>query len=209
MIAIIDYGMGNLRSIQNMFGRIGVQSFITSTNEDVANATKLVLPGVGAFGKAMERIKQMDVISVLKDRVLDSKIPILGICLGMQLLSKCSQEGGKHPGLGFIDAETVRFDFSTHATELKLPHMGWNEIECRRSSPLTNNLEDASRFYFVHSYHVRCHDEEDIVATARYGIDFISIIQHGNIFGVQFHPEKSHKFGMKLLENFVNIAEGD
>jgi len=205
MIAIIDYGMGNLKSIQNMFGRIGVEAVIASSRELISTAEKLVLPGVGAFGNAVARLNDMELSSILQERVVEFNVPILGICLGMQLLSRRSLEGGEHAGLGFIDAETVRLDYSISDKGLKVPHMGWNEIEAQKESPLTEGLEKDSRFYFVHSYHVSCHNHEDIVATTRYGIDFVSMIQHENIFGVQFHPEKSHWFGMKVLENFAKL----
>lgn len=209
MIAIIDYGMGNLKSIQNMFGRIGVEADISSSREMISSAEKLVLPGVGAFGNAMSRLNDMEITFILQERVIEWKIPILGICLGMQLLSQRSQEGGEHAGLGFLDAETIRFDFSTNDKPLKVPHMGWNEIEVRKQSPLTKSLEVDSRFYFVHSYHVNCHIKESIVATTHYGFDFVSMIQHENIFGVQFHPEKSHRFGMRVLENFAKLGTSE
>lgn len=205
MVVIIDYSIGNLKSIQNMFGRIGVESFISADMDLIGKADKIVLPGVGAFGVAIDRLKEMGIEEIIKERVLEYKIPILGICLGMQLLSNRSEEGGQHEGLGFVDAEVVRFDFSEIDPALKIPHMGWNQIEIQRQSPLTDGLEMDSRFYFVHSYHVNCNSDEDVVATAHYGIDFAAMIQHENIFGVQFHPEKSHRFGMKVLENFVKL----
>jgi imidazole glycerol-phosphate synthase subunit HisH len=202
MVTIIDYGMGNLGSIQNMFKRIGVESEITSDPVKIGKATKLLLPGVGAFDAAMERIASSGLQPILNSKVLDEKTPVLGICLGMQLLTRSSEEGVL-PGLNWIDANTRRFKFES--SSLKVPHMGWNRIYGVNDSPLTRDLPPEPRFYFVHSYHVCANNNNNVVATTHYGIDFHSIIQHNNIFGAQFHPEKSHLFGMKLLENFASI----
>lgn len=202
MITIVDYGMGNLGSIQNMFKRIKVESEITREVGAIARAKKILLPGVGAFDAAMQKIETAGLLPVLNQKVLHDKVPTFGICLGMQLLTKSSEEG-KLPGLGWINARTVKFNFSNNS--LKIPHMGWNTVNVRRESPLINDLPDESRFYFVHSYYVSCAQESDVLTTTYYGADFHSIIQHDNIFGAQFHPEKSHKFGMKILENFARI----
>ena len=204
MIVIIDYGMGNLGSIHNMLNRIGAPSEITSDPRKIGLADKLILPGVGAFDRAVQSLNRLDLLPVLNERVLDRKVPILGICLGMQLLSLRSEEG-ELPGLGWIDAETVRFAFEGENAALKIPHMGWNTIEVRRSSPILDDRHEDSRFYFVHSYHVRCADEANVLATTRYGIEFHAAVIRGNIMGTQFHPEKSHKFGLKLLKNFTDI----
>jgi glutamine amidotransferase len=202
MITIIDYGMGNLGSIQNMFKRIKVESEITGDIDRIAAAKKILLPGVGAFDAAMERIESSGLKEVLNKKALEEKVPSMGICLGMQLLSRSSEEGVL-PGLGWIDAQTVKFDLNDPA--LKVPHMGWNRVHLQHQSPLIKDLPEEPRFYFVHSFHVQCNNEADVLTTTHYGIDFHSIIQHENIFGAQFHPEKSHKFGMKLLENFARI----
>lgn len=204
MIAIIDYGMGNLGSIHNMLNRIGAPSVITSDPRKIVSADKLILPGVGAFDRAMESLDRLGLLPILNDKVLERKVPILGICLGMQLLSRRSEEGDMK-GLGWIDAETVRFAFEGENAALKIPHMGWNTIEVKRSSPILDDRHEESRFYFVHGYHVRCADEANVLATTRYGIVFHSAVIQGNIMGTQFHPEKSHKFGLKLLKNFTDM----
>ena len=203
MITIIDYGMGNLGSIRNMFKRIGVSSEISGDKETIATAKKILLPGVGAFDAAMERIALSGLLEVLNTKVLTEKIPVLGICLGMQLLTKSSEEGIL-PGLGWIDATTIRFRFPEEEL-LKVPHMGWNRVYEANASALIADLPAEPRFYFVHSYYVQASLPEDVLMTTPYGKDFHSVIQHDNIYGAQFHPEKSHKFGMKLLENFARI----
>jgi len=204
VIAIIDYGMGNLGSIYNMLNRIGVRSVVSSDPGEIALAEKLILPGVGAFDRAMQSLERLGLLPVLNERVLVNKVPFLGICLGMQLLSLRSEEG-ELPGLGWIDAETVRFVLDEENATLKIPHMGWNTIEVKRRSPILDDRYDGSRFYFVHSYHVRCADDANVLATARYGILFHAAVIRDNIMGTQFHPEKSHKFGLKLLRNFSEI----
>lgn len=206
MIVIVDYGMGNLRSIQNMLKYIGIDSRISSDIEAIREATKLILPGVGAFDNAIRNIEKLHLRDILLTKALNEKTPILGICLGLQLFAKCSEEGSL-PGLGLIDAETVRFKFAGGNGELKIPHMGWNEIAIQNNSRLFDGLSDAARFYFVHSYHLKCTDERDIEATTFHGYNFVSAIERENIYGVQFHPEKSHRFGMKVLKNFAEISE--
>ena len=203
MITIIDYGMGNLGSISNMFKRIGVESEVTSDKEKIAAAKKILLPGVGAFDAAMERINEGGFREILDRKVLLEKVPVLGICLGMQLLTNSSEEG-KIPGLGWIPAKTTRFTFSQD-TKLKVPHMGWNRVYEKNPGLLIKDLPPEPRFYFVHSYYVMAEDEKHVLTTTTHGVEFNSIIQKENIFGAQFHPEKSHKFGMKLLENFARI----
>ena len=202
MITIINYGMGNLGSIQNMFKRIGVPSKISSDINEISKAEKILLPGVGAFGAAMSLLKDKNMIDVLNYKVLDKKIPLLGICLGMQLITNSSEEGNVK-GLGWVNAETKKFHFQDNS--LKIPHMGWNFINIKENSTLVQNLDNASKFYFVHSYYVECANPENVVATTFHGNNFHSIIQNENIFGAQFHPEKSHKFGMQLLTNFSKI----
>jgi glutamine amidotransferase len=203
MITIIDYGMGNLGSILNMFKRIGVESEISGDLGKIADATKILLPGVGAFDAAMERINAAGFKEILNRKALQEKVPVLGICLGMQLLTDSSEEG-KLPGLGWIPGKTVKFSFE-NGSKLKVPHMGWNLVNEKHSGALIENLPPEPRFYFVHSYYVKANDPLNVLATTTHGVEFDSIIQRENILGAQFHPEKSHKFGMKLLENFARI----
>lgn len=201
MIAIVDYGMGNLGSIQNMLKRIGAQVTITKDSAKIGAADKIILPGVGAFDSAMENLNKLGLTQILNDLVLEKRKPILGICLGMQLMTKRSDEGHT-PGLGWLDAETVRFENGP----LRVPHMGWNTVDVKRADPLFKDMYEEPRFYFVHSYYVKCADESDILTSTRYGIDFCSSFVRGNIRGVQYHPEKSHKFGMLLLKNFAELV---
>lgn len=198
MIVIIDYGMGNLGSIANMIKKVGSQCIITSDLEKIKNATKLILPGVGSFDNGMKNLKELGMIEVLNQKILIEKTPILGICLGMQLMTKSSEEGSL-PGLEWIDARTEKFV----SDNLKIPHMGWNIIRHQKESKLFDALEDEKRFYFVHSYRVSCNHKEDILTHTNYTQDFVSSFEKENIIGVQFHPEKSHKFGMSLIKNFV------
>lgn len=203
MIVIIDYGIGNLASVLNMFKKIDAKDVIVSNDKEViAKATKLVLPGVGAFDSGMSNLESSGLIPLLNKKVLEDKVPILGICLGMQLLTKKSEEGIK-PGLGWIDAETIKFNFDPEL-KLKVPHMGWNYIKVNKKNPLIDS-ETKSRFYFVHSYYVKCFDQSQSLATSNFGIDFTCMVNKNNIYGAQFHPEKSLKFGMKLLENFSKL----
>lgn len=205
MIIIIDYGMGNLGSILNMLKKISAPAKVSSDLQEIDSANKLILPGVGAFDTAMKRLGELEMIDLLNDKVLTHKTPTLGVCLGMQLLTKGSEEGIL-PGLGWIDAETIRFSFDPKQSHLKIPHMGWNTVKICREGALFQGLNDEAQFYFVHSYHVVCHQTEDILATTNHGYDCVSALQRGNIMGAQFHPEKSHKFGMKLLKNFAELA---
>lgn len=201
MVTIIDYGMGNLGSIVNMIKKIGGDSILTSDKSAIEKAQKLILPGVGAFDNGMKHINELEITELLNKKVLTEKVPIIGICLGMQLLTKGSEEGIL-PGLGWVDAETIKFKSDS---SIRIPHMGWNTVKVMKPNPLINNDDPDTRFYFVHSYYVKCHQPEDILLTTNYGIEFTSGLQHGNIWGVQFHPEKSHKFGMRLLTNFLAI----
>jgi glutamine amidotransferase len=201
MITIVDYGMGNLGAIHNMFKRIGVPSIITDDLGTIDKAQKILLPGVGAFDAAMKRINETGLRAILDRKAQLEKIPILGICLGMQLLTRSSDEG-QLPGLGWIAAETKRF---AAAPNLKVPHMGWNLVTKPQPSPLTENLPGDARFYFVHSYYVTVDDPHHSILKTTYGHAFDAAIQRDNIFGAQFHPEKSHKFGMQLLSDFARI----
>lgn len=205
MIIIVDYGMGNLGSVVNMLKKIGVQARVSSCVEEIDDADKLILPGVGAFDTGMLRLKELGLIDVLNRKVLGKKTPIIGFCLGMQLLTKRSEEGTL-PGLGWIDGETIRFRFGPGNSHLKIPHMGWNTVLVHRHGALFGGMNQEARFYFVHSYHIVCDRQEDVIATTNYGYDFVSVVQRENIMGTQFHPEKSHKFGIKLFKNFVEYA---
>ena len=183
-----------------MLRKLGYDSLITNTIEDIERADKLILPGVGAFDKGMQNLKSLGLIPVL-DRKVKNGTPILGICLGYQLLSKSSEEGAVEAGLGWIDAETIKFKFEDNS--IRVPHMGWNSLKNTEKSILFKGIVDDNRFYFVHSYYVRCNDESIKAAETDYAGDFTSAIEKNNIFGVQFHPEKSHKHGMIVLKNFA------
>lgn len=201
MIAIVDYGMGNLYSVKNMLKYLGYDSDVTNEALRIEAADKLILPGVGNFGKAMEVIRQSGLLEVLNHKVLEEKTPILGICLGMQLLLGHSEEGDCD-GLGWIPGEVKKFDLPDHP-ELKIPHMGWDYIEIQKESPLFAGSAGGERYYFVHSYYAMCQNRADAAATTEYGIRFDSVVQRDNIYGTQFHPEKSHRFGMEILGNFA------
>ncbi len=205
MIVIVDYGMGNLGSILNMLRRVGAEAMVSSRVADIESAAKLVLPGVGSFDAGMRRLRELGLVDVLSEKVLRLKTPTLGVCLGMQLLTTSSEEGTE-PGLGWIEARTVRFRFEGEQSRLKIPHMGWNTVTIRKKANLFAGMDDQSRFYFVHSYHVVCDDPEDVAATTEYGYEFVSAVERGNITGAQFHPEKSHRFGMKVYTNFVSAC---
>ena len=202
---IVDYGMGNLGSIQNMIRKAGFRSILSSDIQDIRQAEKLILPGVGAFDAGMTRLNELGLVTALEERVIRDKVPILGICLGLQLFSNKSEEGVKRR-LGWIDADTARFRFENGSGSLKIPHMGWNTVQTTRESRLFRFLPEDARFYFVHSYHVLCGRKDDEVLKTRYGYDFTSAVEHDNIYGVQFHPEKSHKFGMRMLKNFLELT---
>ncbi len=205
MITIVDYGMGNLGSIKNMFKYIGVEATIESDVDKIKNASKILLPGVGSFDTAMKKINESDLKEVLNEKALKEQVPVLGICLGMQLLTNSSEEGSL-AGLGWIDAKTMSFK-NRIDKKYRIPHMGWNIVNKSNVSLLTNGFEefDETRFYFVHSYFVKVENEKNSILKTSYGVEFDSAIQKDNIYGAQFHPEKSHKFGMKFFENFARI----
>lgn len=203
MIAIINYGLGNLASIKNMCKRLGIDAVITSSIDEIKNASHLLLPGVGHFKKGMANLNESGLRGVITEQVIDNKKPILGICLGAQLLTKHSEEGDVD-GLGWVDARTVRFDTSKLG-RLPVPHMGWSDIKLKKSCTLWDDLPEHQRFYFVHAYHFNFEREDEITATCNYGYEFACAFQKDNIYGAQFHPEKSHKFGMKVLENFNKV----
>ena len=201
---IIDYGIGNLASIKNMLKKIGVDSIITSNKEEIANAEKLILPGVGSFDYGMEALNSLGITEILQKKALENKTPILGICLGAQLMGNSSEEG-KLPGLGLINMVVKKFDATQLPASYKIPHYGWNHIKIRKDSELFSGFDDDARFYFIHSYHFVQDNAEDILASTNYGYEFVSAFQRDNIMGVQFHPEKSHKYGLRLLENFTKM----
>jgi glutamine amidotransferase len=203
MIVIVDYNVGNLGSILNMLKKIGSPAVISSKSDTILQADKLILPGVGAFDNGMSKLHEFGLIPVLQNKIKNNRTPVLGICLGMQLMTNGSEEG-KLPGLGWIDARTTRFKHDP-SKNIKVPHMGWNTIIQKKESQLFYKMQADPRFYFVHSYHVVCNRESDVLTVTSYGYDFVSSFQQGNIFGVQFHPEKSHNFGMILLKNFAEM----
>jgi len=203
MIAIIDYGLGNLGSVLNMFLKVGAQAKIVRAPEEILEAEKLVLPGVGSFDAAMSRISDAGLPEVLNTLVLEKEVPIIGICLGMQLLIDGSEEG-KLPGFGWIKGKA--YNFSERITSnLKVPHMGWNSVTITKQCSLTRGFNEDPRFYFVHSYFVIAEDAAHSFMNCSYGIEFNAAVNKGNIFGAQFHPEKSHRFGMQLLRNFADL----
>lgn len=205
MITIIDYQMGNLGAILNMLKKIGADAMATMKVQDIEKAEKFILPGVGAFDNGVTNLQTLGILPALRQKVLIEKIPILGICLGMQLLTERSEEGIL-PGLSWIEGKTIRFRINQKATNLKVPHMGWNTLTLKQESTLFKDFDEYGQFYFIHSYHILCNNQEDVLAETHHGYNFISAVQKENIFGVQFHPEKSHKYGMRILRNFVEIV---
>jgi imidazole glycerol-phosphate synthase subunit HisH len=203
MIAVVDYGMGNVRSICNAIEWHGHEAVLTADQKVMDDASHLVLPGVGAFGDAMKNIVSRGLQEILQRQVIEKGKPFLGICLGLQLLAKNSEEHGHHKGLGWLDAEVVKFELPDK--KLKIPHMGWNDITVRKSHALFNMLKgNELSFYFVHSYYINCRNPEDVLATCEYGIEFTAAIARNNIVATQFHPEKSQDNGMQVLGNFLN-----
>jgi len=202
-IVILDYGMGNLGSIQNMLQYLGEDAVITSELSVIEKADKLILPGVGSFDAGMAQLESAGMMGLLKEMVDNRNKPILGVCLGMQLMTKGSEEG-KSEGLGWLDASTHKFDFSQESG-LRVPHMGWNHISVTRAHELVADLDEEPRYYFVHSYYISANNPADVIATASHGHTFVAIMSKDNIMGCQFHPEKSHRYGMMLLKNFAKI----
>jgi len=202
MITIIDYGMGNLRSVQKAFERVGAQAVVINNPEALQDADALVLPGVGAFGDAMTNLRAAGLVGPILSAVGEGK-PLLGICLGMQLLFEESEEMGCHQGLGLLPGRVRRF-----AEGLKVPHIGWNQIHIRRPCPLLTGVRDGSFAYFVHSYYADPAEEEIVVAVTDYGPGFASVVAQGRVFGIQFHPEKSQDVGLRILRNFVSLVAG-
>ncbi len=204
MICIIDYGMGNLNSILNMLKKIRVKAVISSNATEIKKAEKLILPGVGAFDNGMKNLHEKGLVPILEEKVINQKTPILGICLGMHLFMNKSDEG-ERPGLGWLDADVVKFKPEYDGQKFRVPHMGWNTIEKVKEHPLLSNMPEETRFYFVHSYYVQCRENRDILCKTLYGKPFTSGTAKENIFGLQFHPEKSHKFGMQILTNYSSM----
>ena len=202
-IVIIDYGMGNLRSVLNKFKRLNIPAEISSDSKVIEKAGKLILPGVGHFANGVKKLKEYSLWDILNQIVLKDKVPILGICLGMQLFAKHSEEGDVE-GFGWLDAKVKRFEI-IDKIKWKVPHMGWNSLEQHKDSILFKDVKKDSLFYFVHSYHIVCNGGNNILATTNYDYNFVSAVEKGNIYGTQFHPEKSHDWGAKILENFANL----
>ncbi|MGH2358610.1 MAG: imidazole glycerol phosphate synthase subunit HisH [Candidatus Limnocylindria bacterium] len=211
-LVVVNSGIGNLGAIPNMLHRIGAEAVISDDPEVIEAADKLILPGVGAFDAAAGRLRELELVAVLNRKVLEQHTPVLGLCLGMQLLAEESEEG-RLPGLGWIPGRVRRFRFDpaddrAHAgagRSLRVPHMGWNYVRAAAPTPLLEGLADHPRFYFAHSYYLACDDDADAVGLTTYGIPFASVVQRGNVYGAQFHPEKSHRFGLRFLENFVAL----
>lgn len=203
MIVVVDYGAGNIGSVLNMIRKVGGQAVASSNADELYRARKILLPGVGSFDNAMRKLENLGLVDPLR-KCAASDVPLFGICLGMQLLSHGSEEGSL-PGLGLIPGRVRQFQFDAEQSSLKIPHMGWNQVTASKSHPLSVGLETGARFYFVHSYHFECEDPADELFKTHYGYDFSSGVQRGNVMGVQFHPEKSHRFGMQLFKNFIGL----
>jgi imidazole glycerol-phosphate synthase subunit HisH len=201
MICIIDYGVGNLNSILNMFKRAGAQAAISSDEKDLLKADKLLLPGMGHFDNCMQKLNESGLRAVIEQKALIEKIPVLGICVGLQMYMSSSEEG-EMPGLGWIEGKTIRFRQEELGANRKIPNMGWLEVNMEKNSGLTEQLT-GSRFYFAHSFYVETSNTSDILIEASYGYSFTAGVEKDNLLGVQFHPEKSHRFGMQLLKNFA------
>jgi glutamine amidotransferase len=203
MIGIINYGMGNLHSVYKAFRRLGADVMVIDFPEGIEKFDKIILPGVGDFKKGMENLRKSGFIESINKQVVEKGIPLLGICLGMQLLTSFSEEGDVR-GLDLFDAKTIHFKNLGIPEQLKIPHIGWNNIILKNHSPLLNNSENAM-VYFVHSYAVICNNPDNVICETNYGVTFHSGIQKDNIYGLQFHPEKSHKAGLRILQNFINL----
>ncbi len=201
-ITIMDYGMGNIRSIHYKLQRNGVDANVSSDPSDILAADKLILPGVGHFKKGMENLRKLNLIEALNRKVVEEKTPVMGICLGIQLFTNFSEEGDCE-GLKWIDAETKKFRLD--GMGLSIPHVGWNSITLKKESPLLEGMPAEKKYYFTHSYHLVCRNDEDVLAESEYGHPFVAAIQKGNIYGTQFHPEKSHRDGMRVLLNFCGL----
>ncbi|WP_027906862.1 imidazole glycerol phosphate synthase subunit HisH [Pseudomonas taiwanensis] len=202
MIIVVDYGVGNIASVLNMLKRVGAKAKASNNREEIEQAEKLILPGVGAFDAGMQTLRRSGLIDVLNEQALVKRKPVMGVCLGSQMLGKGSEEGTES-GLGWIDMDIVRFE---KREERKVPHMGWNEVIPHGNHPILTGIDEKSRFYFVHSYYMVPLQKENMLLSANYGQLFTAAVVKDNIFGFQFHPEKSHKFGMQLFKNFVELV---
>lgn len=204
MIVVVDYGISNVRSVVNMVRKAGGEVEASNDPERIRTAEKLILPGVGAFDSGIANLQRLGLIPALTEAAILRGVPVLGLCLGMQLLTRASEEGGAH-GLGWLPAETRRFEIKD--SRLRLPHMGWNEVVAAKPDPLVQAMPPQARFYFVHSYYVQCDDPSDVLLWSTHGRRFAAGVRRGNLWGVQFHPEKSHKFGLALMRSFVSLRE--
>jgi glutamine amidotransferase len=204
MIAIVDYGLGNVLAFVNVYKRLNIPVTVAKTAVDLTGASNIILPGVGAFDHAMQRLEQSGMRQAIDQLVMHQGVPVLGICVGMQILANSSDEGTL-PGLGWIAGQVRKFDVTTLPHHTHLPHMGWNDVTPVKGGGLFAGLEQDARFYFLHSYYFDCRQPQDTLAFSDYGIQFSSAVNHNNVYGVQFHPEKSHHFGSQLLKNFAEL----
>ena len=204
MITIIDYGLGNVLAFVNVYNRLNVPVKVAKSADNLLNASRLILPGVGSFDHAMQQLDQSGMRQIVEQLVMRDKLPILGICVGMQMLAKSSEEG-KLPGLGWIDGTVKKFDLSAMPPDINLPHMGWNNVSPVAEAGLFKGIENDSLFYFLHSFYFDCHQQSNVLAVSDYGGNFSCAVRQDNVFGVQFHPEKSHHFGSQLLKNFSEV----
>jgi len=205
MITIIDYGLGNIRAFVNVYKRLKIETHIANSVSDLENSTHIILPGVGSFDHAIKMLNSSGMRDKLDLLVLEKKIPVIGICLGMQIMGESSKEG-KSPGLGWIDGKVELFNDKSIPYKTQYPHMGWNSIQPTKKSDIFSGLENEPRFYFLHSYYFVCHNHSDTIATTQYGIEYTSVFNHENIYGIQCHPEKSHFNGVQLLKNFSQLS---
>lgn len=204
MITLVNYGLGNIQAFVNIYKRLNIPVSVADNTEELVKATKIILPGVGAFDWAMTRLNESGMRTCLDELVLSEKRPVLGVCVGMQMMAKKSDEG-KLEGLNWIDAEVKKFDDTDFEQKTHLPHMGWNDVMPQKENCLFEQMENNPRFYFLHSYYFLPHKSKEILAVTEYNYEFASAVYSDNIFGVQFHPEKSHQWGIQLLKNFANI----
>lgn len=204
MITIVNYGLGNIKAIQNVYSKLSIPVRVVSDIKEFGDIEKLILPGVGAFDYAMGKLKSSGMYEKINELVVEKEIPVIGICVGMQMMTKSSDEGVL-PGLGWVDATVKKFDSTKMNGKIQLPHMGWNDVESTTENPLFDGLHKDAKFYFLHSYYIDCNIGKQIIATSNYADNFVCAFNFKNIYGVQFHPEKSHHFGVKLLENFAKL----
>lgn len=204
MISIIDYRVGNVKAFLNIYNKLGHKAHLARTEEDLIGSSKIILPGVGHFDYAMTKFLESGLSDTINDLVLNKKMPVLGICVGMQMLARKSEEGSM-PGLGWMEANVVRFDIDKIDFRPHLPHMGWNDVEIVKNDKIIDGFPSISKFYFLHSYYMACDKASDVIATSEYGTTFSCIVNHENIYGIQCHPEKSHGFGIKFLDNFAKL----